>query len=150
MILIRLAGGVRRGLPMEFTERVVCIRKFRRNKQLQGRRNGGLTITNFYRTYERGRRALNASHKWAYWTWGLERAKKKYICTFIISELLAIYPVLLPGEQFPISGVSFVARLCVPGLLPGVVSLEASSPRCGFPIIWLHSLVYLTLIERQT
>lgn len=80
--------------------------------------------------------------------------KKKYICTFIISELLATYPVLLPGEQFPISGVSFVALFwqgfaCQDCYL--VLSrLEASSPRCGFPIIWLHSLVYLTLIERQT
>lgn len=43
---------------------------------------------------------------------GWREPKKKNICTFIISELLAIYPVILPGEpgeQFPISGVSFVA-----------------------------------------
>lgn len=64
---------------------------------------------------------------------GWREPKKKYICTFIISELLAIYPVLLPGEQFPISGVSFVAlfwqgRLCVPGLLAGVVSPGSEFP----------------------
>lgn len=85
-----------------------------------------------------------------------ERAKKEkktYVLSSM-SELLAIYPVLLPGEQFPISGVSFVAMFwqgfaCQDCYLV-LSGLEASSPRCGFPIIWLHSLVYLTLIERQT
>lgn len=43
-----------------------------------------------------------------------------------------------------------LARLCVPELLPGVVAWKLVPLAADSWIIWLHSLVYLTLIERQT